>query len=670
MSENFKKKTRRTLLVYNILFVIVVFVIYCVITRLLSYPPNSINTEFEKNIDMGFNFNAQYIATVLVGMTVSNGIFLLELRKIRGWEKYIEYQGNDENEIKRVNKIKRECFKIPTTLYVIHALIPPIVTTVGLLLCGTKPTLVTNMLVVIFMIFITLGLLIYIFSKNLLSTVFEKLGNTQKHKTRFSINGYRMRMFFQFFPLVLIVGCLAYLATNSVLIEEKGELLFQRYYEDLERLEIAKATSVEEAITKLQTITKYNEKDTLFVLKGNDIDNIKIIYQDNSEEITEFFSKYTFFWGNIKHTYGYYASGIQGAYELVEINGDKYAIGVMYSAEAISGYAFIFGSLGVLLLVVMAFLVFFAKDFTKSITKVSHSMENLANGNFVDYNQKLPVISNDEIGDLTINFNKILDLEKQYVETIKQNQDILVENERLSSLGQLIGGIAHNLKTPIMSVSGYLVAIEKLADEFRDSIGNPMVTKEDYEDITKEMKEWIEKSKDYMTYMTEVINAAKGQAVSMNANTIGSFSVKELILRTQILMKEELKKYNCSLNVKLSVNENTEIKGELTAIVQVLDNLISNAMQAYGDKDGNINMYAEEDAEKVYIRIEDFAGGIPEHIKDKLFKEMITTKGKDGTGLGLYMCYSTIKGKFNGDIRFESETGVGTTFYITLNKVV
>ena len=526
------------------------------------------------------------------------------------------------------------------------------------------------MSVVIFTIFVTLGLLIYIFSKNLLSIVFEKLGNTKKYKTKFSISGYRMRMFFQFFPLVFIVGCLSYLATNSVLIEEKGKLLFERYYSELERVDVENSVSTDELITKLNEIDKYSEKDTLFILKGKDIDHIDVVYQDTNAEITEFFEKYTYFWGDIKHTYGYYASGIQGSYKMININGENYAAGVMYSAEPVSGYAFIFGTLIFLLLVVIAFLTFFGRDFTKSITKVSDSMEKLTNGNVVDYDNKLPVVSNDEIGDLTINFNKILDLEKKYVETIKQNQDILVENERLSSLGQLIGGIAHNLKTPIMSVSGYLVAIEKLADEYRDSIGNPMVTKQDYEDITKEMKEWIDKSKDYMTYMTEVINAAKGQAVSMNANTIGSFSMKELIIRTQILMKEELKKYNCNLNVTLNINEKTEVKGELSAIVQVLDNLISNAMQAYGNKEGEINMTANEDAEKVYIEIQDFAGGIPEHIKDKLFKEMITTKGKDGTGLGLYMCYSTIKGKFNGDIRFESEAGVGTTFYITLNKVL
>ena len=195
------------------------------------------------------------------------------------------------------------------------------------------------------------------------------------------------------------------------------------------------------------------------------------------------------------------------------------------------------------------------------------------------------------------------------------------------------------------------------------------MTKEDFEDITKEMREWIDKSKDYMSYMTEVINAAKGQAVSMNANTIGNFTAQELLARTQILMKEELMKYKCNLNIQLNISEDREIQGELSAIVQVLDNLISNAMQAYGDKKGDINLKLDEDDKYVHISVQDFAGGVPEHIKDKLFKEMITTKGKDGTGLGLYMCYSTIKGRFNGDMRFESTTGVGTTFYITLNKV-
>ena len=186
------------------------------------------------------------------------------------------------------------------------------------------------MSVVIFTIFVTLGLLIYIFSKNLLSIVFEKLGNTKKYKTKFSISGYRMRMFFQFFPLVFIVGCLSYLATNSVLIEEKGELLFERYYSELERVDVENSVSTDELITKLNEIDKYSEKDTLFILKGKDIDHIDVVYQDTNAEITEFFEKYTYFWGDIKHTYGYYASGIQGAYKMININAYPETASALY----------------------------------------------------------------------------------------------------------------------------------------------------------------------------------------------------------------------------------------------------------------------------------------------------------------------------------------------------
>ena len=53
-------------------------------------------------------------------------------------------------------------------------------------------------------------------------------------------------------------------------------------------------------------------------------------------------------------------------------------------------------------------------------------------------------------------------------------------------------------------------------------------------------------------------------------------------------------------------------------------------------------------------------------VKDKLFKEMVTTKGKNGTGLGLFMSYSNIRAHFNGNITVTSEEGIGTTFRIVL----
>ena len=66
------------------------------------------------------------------------------------------------------------------------------------------------------------------------------------------------------------------------------------------------------------------------------------------------------------------------------------------------------------------------------------------------------------------------------------------------------------------------------------------------------------------------------------------------------------------------------------------------------------------------MTVEDFGSGIPERIKSKLFKEMITTKGNKGSGIGIYVSYSLIIGSFKGEMWFESEKGKGTVFYIII----
>ena len=76
--------------------------------------------------------------------------------------------------------------------------------------------------------------------------------------------------------------------------------------------------------------------------------------------------------------------------------------------------------------------------------------------------------------------------------------------------------------------------------------------------------------------------------------------------------------------------------------------------------------YIYKEKDNLIFKIQDFAGGLPSTVKSKLFKEMVTTKGKNGTGLGLFMSYSNIRAHFNGDIRFDSRKGKGTTFYIEI----
>ena len=253
------------------------------------------------------------------------------------------------------------------------------------------------------------------------------------------------------------------------------------------------------------------------------------------------------------------------------------------------------------------------------------------------------------------------------MEKIKDTQETLMEAERLSSLGQLIGGIAHNLKTPIMSISGAAEGLTDLVKEYDSSIDDPEVNSQDHHDIAKDMTEWIEKIKEYTEYMSDIITAVKGQAVTLSETENISFDIDELVKRVDILMKHELKNALIYMNVEMKAPKSTKIHGDINSLVQVVNNMISNAIQAYNGKtEQNIDLILEKSGSNLIISVKDYGCGLPQKVQDKLFKEMITTKGKNGTGLGLYMSYSTIKAHFNGNITFESVEGKGTTFNIIL----
>ena len=255
------------------------------------------------------------------------------------------------------------------------------------------------------------------------------------------------------------------------------------------------------------------------------------------------------------------------------------------------------------------------------------------------------------------------------MQNLEKNQNTLMERERLASLGQMIGGIAHNLKTPIMSISGAADGLEDLITEYKKSIDDPEVTKEDHHAIADDMSSWISKIRTYDSYMSDVITAVKGQAVNMNDEKPILFTVKELLNRVNILMKHELKNALVTLNIDYKVSENTQILGNINSLVQVINNLISNAIQAYNGKPNqSIDLVVDSNDNKLLISVIDHGCGISKEVQDKLFSQMITTKGQKGTGLGLFMSYSTIKGHFKGDMNFESEVGKGTRFNILLPK--
>ena len=256
---------------------------------------------------------------------------------------------------------------------------------------------------------------------------------------------------------------------------------------------------------------------------------------------------------------------------------------------------------------------------------------------------------------------------KQDIQTIQNNQDMLMEKERLASLGQLIGGISHNLKTPIMSISGAAEGLTDLINEYDASIGDPEVTNNDHHAIANDMREWITKIHSYTSYMSDIITAVKGQAVNLSENENNEFTVDELFKRVNILMKHEISNASLTLTLDVQVPSSTTLVGDINSLVQVINNLITNAIQSYNGRKGEeIKVLAQKLDNNLIISVIDHGCGMTKEVQDKLFNTMITTKGKNGTGLGMFMSYSTIKGHFNGDITFETEVNKGTTFNVIL----
>ena len=643
-----------------ILVVLVISLLYYpLIPILLNYPPDSINTSFQIEVNY-FYYTTQYLAIVcfiVIALLIAFPIIFRKMNKIDKVDKLT--LKNNSNELIHVIK---SCFNFPIFMLLAFLIIPPSIIFIGLLALKQEIIFSLKITFILFSMCILLGLFVYTFSRILFENVLKKMKLTDEtYGIRLNL---RNKILFQLLPLLLFTIVFTFLIFYSQFTKTQGDYLFDSYKHSLtQAFEEKEITSVEQAKQVLESIPLKNSADSIFILDANG----NTYYSDN--ELSDFFKTYIFDFEEKYngHTYEYYGNPIQGAFIRENIDGQDYILGIRYSVFTNDTITAIIPLFFIVVFINLFFIFLVAITYGNDLKVIATNLSNISKNSSESISSKLPVYSNDEIGDMTIAFNRIQDMTNDYIEKIHSNQETLMESERLASLGQLIGGIAHNLKTPIMSISGAAEGLTDLIKEYDSSIDDPEVNSQDHHDIAKDMSEWVSKIKDYTEYMSDIITAVKGQAVTLSETENVTFDVEELLKRVDILMKHELKSALIYLNISVKVDEHKLIHGDVNSLVQVINNMISNSIQAYqGKTEQSIDLIVEEKDNKLYISVRDYGCGLSKKVKNKLFKEMITTKGKNGTGLGLYMSYSTIKAHFGGDITFESEEGKGTTFTIIL----
>lgn len=274
-------------------------------------------------------------------------------------------------------------------------------------------------------------------------------------------------------------------------------------------------------------------------------------------------------------------------------------------------------------------------------------------------------ISGKSVGFIII-FKDITQL-KRSMQQLQENETRMLEQERFAFLGQMMGGLAHNLKTPIMSISGCISAADSLIDECLESLDDPVVNADDYREIYGEIRGWFQKIQESSAYMSDIITTIKGQVTSASTFEESTFTLDDLVKRTTLLMRHELLSGGCSLVTECNTSQNIALRGDVNNLIQVLGNLISNAIYAQKRVGGGIitlGMSEEHGSLKLYVK--DTGPGIPSNIRERLFKEMVTSKGTQGTGLGLYISNAVVRSKFGGSMWAEENPGGGTIIGMTI----
>ena len=277
-----------------------------------------------------------------------------------------------------------------------------------------------------------------------------------------------------------------------------------------------------------------------------------------------------------------------------------------------------------------------------------------------------PLELNGKVAGFVVLFKDVTQIKKS-MQQIQESQERMMEQERLAVLGQMIGGLAHNLKTPVMSVSGCISAVEALVDECSESLGDPQVTEADFREIYGEMKDWFQKMREASSYMSDIITAIKGQAANVNTDEESVFTIEEMIKRCALLMRHEFLRGGCQMEVRYDLSRDIALKGDINNLIQVLTNLLSNAVYAQHEAGGGkIVVQIGYDKENLNISVKDHGSGISPAVRGRLFKSMVTNKGALGTGLGLYISNAVIRGKFGGTMWFEDNEGGGSIFGISI----
>lgn len=234
-------------------------------------------------------------------------------------------------------------------------------------------------------------------------------------------------------------------------------------------------------------------------------------------------------------------------------------------------------------------------------------------------------------------------------------KDFTKEKEIDKAKSEFVSLAAHQLRSPLTTINWYSEIL----------LGNELGQ------VSEKQKEYLEEINKSSRRMSELVNAF----LSASRIDLGTFAINPQPMK----LSEEINKSIDELEEKItkkkiiinkSIDENIpEINADPALVRIIMGNLISNSVK-YSPEGSLVDVSATKDDKFINIKVSDHGCGIPQSQKDKIFGRLFRADNAaqidpDGNGLGLYIVKSIID-KIKGKIRFESEEGKGTDFYVSL----
>lgn len=267
----------------------------------------------------------------------------------------------------------------------------------------------------------------------------------------------------------------------------------------------------------------------------------------------------------------------------------------------------------------------------KEIEKAAHS---ISEGNFSKVELK---VSSDELGSVIKAINSMS-------EELSNREEIIIQSKKLASIGILTAGVAHELGNPLNNIS-------MLAQGYRELYDS--LSREERLNFMVEVEEETERIKEIVKNLLDFSKPKEAHLIKMGINAVIEKSLK--LVQNMICI--------CNIEVHLCLSDGLPlVMLDVHQIQEVFINLLTNAIQAGSPGDAiTVTSRPGEDGGGVEVEIRDNGRGIPAEHLPHVFDPFFTTRGTNGTGLGLFVSYGIIK-NHHGSIDVTSEVGKGACF--------